>query len=214
MLKTLDYMNIFHEIKNSITLISSSLQLVAKKHPDVTEYEYWNEASQELTYLRNLVIELSQTNVSQSLNTHPVNIYDLVAEITSSFKGLSEDSDFHCKTDIARNLPLISMDPIKMKQAITNLLKNAYDAMQQTGTVYLNIYTNNSFLQVDVIDFGGGILDSVKDSLFNVFVTSKESGTGLGLAITKQIIEAHSGQIVYQSRPNDGCTFSLLLPLC
>lgn len=47
-----DYLNIFHEIKNSITLVNGSLQLVAKKHPEVCEFDYWNEAMSEISFLK------------------------------------------------------------------------------------------------------------------------------------------------------------------
>ena len=61
-----DYLHIFHEIKNSITLINSSLQLVEKKHPEVREFDYWSESMSELCFLKNMVIQLSSAQAVQS----------------------------------------------------------------------------------------------------------------------------------------------------
>ncbi|MBS5420406.1 MAG: ATP-binding protein, partial [Roseburia sp.] len=67
MLNSEDYLNIFHEIKNSITLISSSLQLVEKKHPEVSDFAYWAETMSEITSLRNMVTELSSARLCDHL---------------------------------------------------------------------------------------------------------------------------------------------------
>lgn len=213
MLTTLDYMNIFHETKNSITLINSSLQLIAKKHPEVTGYEFWHETIQELSYLKKLIAELSQSRAGYPLNPCPVDIYAFIQEILDSIRSLSENQNFSCKATIEENLPPIYIDALRIKQALINLVKNAYEAMGGIGTIQLNIFRKDSFLQIDIIDFGGGIPDNIEDTLFDIFATSKEYGTGLGLPITRQIIEEHSGKLFYESRPGDGCTFSILLPL-
>lgn len=213
MLSAYEYMEIFHETKNSITLINSSLQLMLKKHPEVANFEFWNEAMQELTFLRNMISELSQNQSCEPLNLKPESIYDLLHEITDSVRSLEDNCDFHCNLTIEENLPLIPMDKLRIKQLLTNLMKNAYEAMNETGTINLNIYQENDFIRIDIIDFGGGIPKEVENTLFDLFISSKPNGSGLGLAISKKIIEAHAGKLLYESRPGDGCTFSVLLPL-
>ena len=86
--------------------------------------------------------------------------------------------------------------------------------MGETGTVFLNVFRKDNFIQIDITDFGGGIPETTSSNLFDIFTTSKEYGTGLGLPIAQQIIEEHSGKLLYESRPGDGCTFSILLPVC
>lgn len=213
MLSTYDYMKIFHETKNSITLINSSLQLMAKRHPEIVHYDFWDETMQELTYLRNMISELSQNQSGEPLNLKPASIYDLLHEITDSVRSLEDNCNFHCNIKIQENLPLIPMDTLRIKQVLINLMKNAYEAMNETGTINLNIYQENDFIRIDIIDFGGGIPKEVENTLFDLFVSSKPQGSGLGLAISKQIIESHAGILLYESRPGDGCTFSVLLPL-
>ena len=86
-----DYLNIFHEIKNSITLVSGSLQLVAKKHPEVCEFDYWNEAMSEISFLKNMVIQLSSARLCGHLNLMQVNIYSFMHQIENSIRVLSWD---------------------------------------------------------------------------------------------------------------------------
>ncbi len=84
--------------------------------------------------------------------------------------------------------------------------------MNGTGTIRLNGCISGSFIRLDLIDCGGGIASEYLPKLFSPFETTKEGGTGLGLLISKQMIEAHGGKLLVDSRPGDGCTFSIYLP--
>lgn len=212
MLNNEDYLNIFHEIKNSITLISSSLQLVEKKHPEVAGFAYWTESMYEITSLRNIVTELSSVRLFHHLNLKSVNLYTYMQEIQNAFSALCF-FDFKCETTTEKNLPEVELDSQLIKQALINLLKNAYEAMNKTGTVKMHISSSEKTIKIDVIDRGGGLDPSFADSIFQPFITSKTGGSGLGLVITKQIIESHHGTIKCDSRPGDGCTFTLTLPI-
>lgn len=213
MLTTLDYMKIFHETKNSVTLINSSLQLIEKRHPDVAAYPLWKDTMQEVTYLKNLIAELSLSRTGYPLNLSLVAPADFIREISDAIHNLSFSQNFVCKTTLEENLPPIFIDSLRLKQALINLLKNSYEAMGETGTVILNVFRKDDFIDIELTDFGGGIPDTTKDNLFEIFTTSKEYGTGLGLPIARQIIEDHSGRLLFESRPGDGCTFSILLPV-
>lgn len=213
MLTTEDYMKAFHEIKNSITIINSSLQLVEKNHPEIFKFEYWQESRQALDYLRAMVLELSQARLSEDLCLHPISPNYLLQNILATIRSLQYSSDFHCQAHISENLPIILADSFRLTQAIMNLIKNAYEAMNEAGTILLNAYEKEGFLHISIIDFGGGIQLNLYEQLFVPFVTSKPNGTGLGLTITKQIIENHHGYLNFESRPNDGTTFFIKLPI-
>ena len=135
MLTTLDYMKIFHETKNSVTLINSSLQLIEKKHPDVAAYPLWKDTMQEVTYLKNLIAELSLSRTGYPLNLSLVAPADFIREISDAIHNLSFSQNFVCKTTLEENLPPIFIDSLRLKQALINLLKNSYEAMGETGTV-------------------------------------------------------------------------------
>lgn len=207
-----DYLNIFHEIKNSITLVNSSLQLVAKKHPEVCDFDYWNETMSEIDFLKNMVTQLSSVRLYEHLNVMQVNMYSFIYQITSAIRTLSWN-DFTCNVILEEDLPLIELDPQLLKQAIVNIIKNAYEAMNCTGTATLHIFYQDNLMHITVTDHGGGLDPALADSIFQPFITSKTGGSGLGLVITKQIIESHHGTLNCISRPGDGCTFTITLPL-
>jgi signal transduction histidine kinase len=212
MLTNEDYLHIFHEIKNSITLISGSLQLVAKKHPEVNDFDYWNETISEIDFLKNMVTQLSSVRLCDHLNLMQANIYSFMHQIAGCIRSLSWD-DFDCVLQLDDNLPLVDMDPILIKQAIINLIKNACEAMDKTGICNVHVFMQADMIHIAVTDSGGGLDGSVADHIFDSFVTAKSGGSGLGLSITKQIAESHHGTLTYESRPGDGCTFTLIIPV-
>lgn len=212
MLTSEDYSTIFHEIKNSITLISSSLQLVEKKHPEIAHFPYWAESMSEITFLRSMVTELSTAGLCRHLNLCPVDLCSYIDSVRRSLGALSLNN-FHCEIVAQDALPAVELDPKLIKQALTNLLKNAYEAMGKSGTVTILLSHTPSHIQIDVTDHGGGLDPAFADSIFEPFITSKDGGSGLGLVITRQIIEAHHGTITCDSRPGDGCTFTITLPV-
>ena len=68
-------------------------------------------------------------------------------------------------------------------------------------------------MSIAITDHGGGLDPALADTIFQPFITSKTGGSGLGLVITRQIIESHNGTLTCDSRPGDGCTFTIALPL-
>ena len=195
-----DYLHIFHEIKNSITLINSSLQLVEKKHPEVREFDYWSESMSELCFLCN------------QLNLMQVSIYSFMHQIDTSIRVLSW-KNFVCNFQLEENLPLIELDPQLLKQAVINIIKNAFEAMHESGTTDVHVFYEEPFMSIAITDHGGGLDPALADTIFQPFITSKTGGSGLGLVITRQIIESHHGTLTCDSRPGDGCTFTIALPL-
>lgn len=212
MLNKNDYLTIFHEIKNSITLIGSSLQLLEKKHPQVRDFDYWNESMAEIAFLKKIVTELSANRLNDSLHFSLISLPEFFSEIASSLRSLSWEN-FFCEIDLEENLPLVEMDSVKIRQAIINLLKNSYEAMEHSGTVHLHVMQDDTHIIFDIIDYGGGIPAEYEAHMFEPLFTSKEEGSGLGLIITQNIVASHNGTLSHVSRPGDGCTFTIRLPI-
>lgn len=207
-----DYEIIFHEIKNNVTFINSSLQLVEKTHPEISSFPYWKDSLQELSSLKQMLIELSSARLCDDLSTEKTSLTAFLPSLMDSFLTLFHSDCFHCEIKLAKSLPEIYMDQEKFKRVLFNLVKNSYEAMNGNGTIRLTGRLVNSHIHLELIDHGGGILPEYLPKLFSPFETTKKDGTGLGLLISKQIIEAHGGSLTVDSRPNDGCTFSIDLP--
>lgn len=108
----------------------------------------------------------------------------------------------------------IYIDKDRMLRVMQNLISNAIDACEgRTGRISIRSIYDNGDVRIIVTDNGRGIPESIRDTLFDPFVTEgKKRGTGLGLAIIKRIIEGHSGSITYQSSPGHGTEFYIDLP--
>jgi signal transduction histidine kinase len=94
-----------------------------------------------------------------------------------------------------------------------NILKNAVQAVGAGGTIRVVTSRDESSCVFQIQDTGPGITEADIPYIFDPFFTTKKTGTGLGLAITHRIIEEHKGRIEVESKPGEGTTFSVFLPL-
>jgi len=114
----------------------------------------------------------------------------------------------------------IRADAHQLKQALINLVRNAAESIPRAGTVTLRVREGSGLIQnkrqscvfVEVEDTGAGIPPELQPRLFDPFFSTKESGTGLGLSIAARIIERHGGVIKFQTKPQQGTVFSIVLP--
>ena len=207
-----EYQKIFHEIKNNITFINSSLQLVEKMHPEIQTFSYWNDSMQEIGSLKNMLVELSSARLSNDLNLQKVSPELFFPKLVQSCTMRFHSDSFYCQINLPPSLPEISVDPKRLERAFFNLIKNSYEAMNGSGCIRLTGCLEGDFLRLSLIDYGGGIPAQFLSKLFTPFETTKPGGTGLGLLISRQIVEAHGGRLTVESRPQDGCTFFIDLP--
>jgi signal transduction histidine kinase len=111
------------------------------------------------------------------------------------------------------NEPSLKIDPDKMERVFINLIKNAFDAMPNGGTVTIKSKEVNGSIQISVTDTGTGIPDEILPKLFSPLVTTKAQGMGFGLAICKRIVDAHEGTITVETAKGKGTTFTVTLPI-
>ena len=109
---------------------------------------------------------------------------------------------------------LVNLDKKEFYQALFQIAKNACDAMPQGGNFYLITKREDDNIRIELKDNGLGIPDSIKDRIFEPYIThGKEQGSGLGLAITEKIIKEHNGKIWTESNLGDGAVFIIVLPV-
>ena len=115
--------------------------------------------------------------------------------------------------DLDAQLPMITADPMQLKQVFMNLILNAVDAMQDGGTLTMKTLFDKAaqVVRVEISDTGKGISTVVMDKMFHPFFTTKPKGTGLGLAISKRLIEEHGGKISIEKNASGGATFKISL---
>lgn len=201
-----------HEIRNPLTLISSSLQMIASSHPEVTDYEHWDDVVDNLSYVKDLLDELSAFNNAEHIHPEATNVSTYLNTILSSVRPTLDYLDITLETNVPSDLPTLMLDRIRIRQMLLNLLKNAWEAVPVPGgKISVSAFPERSGICINIQDNGCGISKEQLCSIFQPFFTTKESGTGLGLAVSKQIVEAHHGSISIESTPGHGTTFHIFL---
>ncbi len=207
------YGEIFHEIKNSVTLINSYLQLIEKKHPEITSLDYWETSKNETSRLRGIVAELSQIKFGKDLKRETIDIREFLSDCCNAIRFTSGDENISCTLSMPEQPLLVPADTKQLRHAIINILKNSCEAMHHSGEILVDASPKARRITIHITDFGCGISPNILPYIFDPFITTKEDGSGLGLNITKQIIAAHKGTIAVNSTEGKGTTFTLTLPM-
>ena len=192
-----------HEIRNPIALINSEIQMIEDTHPEVVSFDYWNDITANLEYTKELLNNLSDYNNAHKLERKRTAFTAYLKEIISSIQPTYQYLGITLKTDISPSLPALFIDPVKLKQALLNLLRNAAEAISSAdGKVKLCAFSSEQRVHIVITD----------NEIFTPFVTFKEGGTGLGLAITREIIQAHNGNIYAEIESDGETSFHIVLP--
>jgi CheY-like chemotaxis protein len=110
--------------------------------------------------------------------------------------------------------PLLSCNETQMKEAFTNLVLNAVDALPKGGTISLRTQFDDKWAAIRISDNGTGMAHEVRQRCFEPFFSTKgRSGMGIGLAMVYGIVRGHDGQISVESEEGEGSTFTVLLPI-
>ncbi len=111
-------------------------------------------------------------------------------------------------------IPQILCYPGKLNQVFLNILQNANHAIEESGTITIKTWLEESWVFISIKDDGNGMKSDVVKRIFEPFYTTKDvgKGTGLGLAISYGIIQDHDGDIEVRSKPGNGSEFIIKLP--
>ncbi len=206
---------IAHEIRNPLTLVSSSLQIIEKQHPEVKKFNNWEQTMEDIQFMCSLLNDLSSFNNSSTLHHSVFSIEQLIKNVAVSFAiSLDADgSDIEFTSRVVPGMGDFTGDKIKLEEVLLNLLRNAREAVGKDGRISLSAARQKETVIILCQDNGCGIPANIIETIFDPFVTYKENGTGLGLSSSRQIIEAHGGSINVESAPETGTVFTVTLPV-
>lgn len=202
-----------HELRNPLTTLYSTVQFIEFQHPEVKNFKYWSNLSNDIEYMEQLIDQLSDFSKSETLVKSTFSLHVLLEQISLSFATMVVDSDVIFTSRIDSSIHQISGDKTKLQEVFLNLLKNAYEAALPDKTLSLEASSNENEIIIRVRDTGCGIPSELLPTIFEPFVTYKKQGTGLGLAICDQVIKAHGGNISVESTVGVGTCFSVSLPI-
>jgi len=212
---------IAHEVRNPLTAIKVRLFTLKSSHkPGTSEHEDLEVIRHEIDRLEHLVRDFLQFARPGDPELQTISVESLLRDVRDLLQSDLAGKSVELKLELLAKEP-IRVDPNKMKQVLINFVQNGAESMEAGGTVTLRSRLDKQVLNgrhvaavvIDVADTGKGISPEVQKRLFDPFFTTKEEGTGLGLPIAARSVEKHGGLIQYQTQPNRGTTFSIVLPL-
>jgi PAS domain S-box-containing protein len=217
---------IAHEIRNPLGGIGGFAGLLERDmEVDDPNRRLVKKIIEGVAGLNRMVTSLLNYTRPLQLNVRPVDAVEMVEDSLGFFEI---DAGAHLdEVELQRIFPDTPLtcraDPEHIQQIMLNLLHNAVQAMPGSGRVTVTLadidtredartQLNRPCVALTVADTGIGLPDDVKSKLFMPFFTTKEDGNGLGLATAKKVIEAHGGDIVFESIHTEGAAFTLYLP--
>ncbi len=219
---------IAHELKNPLAGIEVMAGLLRRQVPESPDLQgllgdIINEAKlanaivlEMLEFVRPIRLEMERTSIAQVL-------HDAVTMAESKVSR----RDVAVTMSVEAHLPLIQGDHNQLSRLFTNLLTNAFEALDGKGTVRITAAAGQPeedhpgvpeanqvpTIVIEVADDGPGVPPEITDRIFNPFFTTKPQGSGLGLAIVRKIVDAHDGRIDLTSSPEHGTCFRVTLPM-
>jgi two-component system nitrogen regulation sensor histidine kinase GlnL len=219
---------IAHEVKNPLAGIKVMAGLLKRRVAGVPDAEaLLNDIINEAKMADAIVVETLEFVRPIRLQVEPV----LLERVVSDALRVAEDrvgrSGIDVSVSLPDDLPPLEADAGQLRQLFTNLLANAFEAIEQGGRVRIEAALQgaevdpdslgNAYLPptiaISVIDSGPGVPEEIRDRVFSPFFTTKARGSGLGLAIVRKIVDAHDGRIDLVVGAEGGTCFRVTLPL-
>ncbi len=208
-----------HEASNPLSIIRNYLEMLRIKLGDQHNANEGLELiKDEIDRVGNILLRLKDPDTANN-DQNTLNINHIIESVGQIFKDsicATQQITLTLKLDPA--MTEIPGNPEHLKQVLTNLLKNAVEALKPGGKITLSSeasvsFSGKNFATISVEDNGPGINDTIKKTLFSPVSSTKGEGhSGLGLSIVKKIIEDMDGSIVCRSNAESGTQFQVLLP--
>ena len=221
--------DVSHELRTPLAVVKGNLEaLIDGVYP--ADEAHLGPILEEARVIERLIGDLRTLSLAEAgtLALHPesTDVGVLIADVIDGFRRRAEEQDVELRLDAADDLPLVELDPIRIREVISNLVDNALRYSGAGGLISVDARevpadaqagTDASpapTLEILVSDDGPGIALELLPTVFDRFAKTAESrGSGLGLAIARAIVEAHGGTIAASSTPGSGTTMRVSLPL-
>lgn len=198
---------ITHDMRNPLTVIINYSTMVRKNSKNKLDKKSLDQLALIEDEARKMYHQIEDVlNYVKlpplKLQTH--SLHDILKKVIDRIET-SDDITIH----LPKSNPQIVCDIDKLEIVFVNLISNAIEAMDKSGTISINSSETKDIVTIEVEDSGPGINDANLEKIFEPLFTTKPTGTGLGLASCKNIIERHQGTIMVKNNPT---TFTIKLP--
>ena len=219
---------IAHELKNPLAGIEVMAGLLRRQVPDSKDAQsLLADILSEAKLANAIVVEMLEFVRPVRLQVERTDLADVLQQSVTMAESKVPRREVVVRMQVAPGLPMIESDHHQLSQVFTNLVANAFEALDGKGSITISaapttieadpalagLYSPTPAVVVEVSDDGPGIPADLTDRIFNPFFTTKVTGTGLGLPIVRKIIDAHDGRIDVSSGPETGTRFRVTLPV-
>jgi signal transduction histidine kinase len=204
---------IAHEVKNPLSIIKSSLDILKKKPAAPSSATMIFYMEDEIRRLNLLIEDLLAFARPVAPTFRQVDLNGLIEDIVGRFELQTAQSAVDIDARIPSQPLHASADPDLLTRALVNVIKNGLEANEGKGVVRITATSTDNLWGVDVEDQGDGIASENMDKIFEPFFTTRAKGTGLGLAFSLQVIQTHGGTITAGNREAGGAVFRVELPV-
>ncbi len=208
-----------HELGNPLNSLTIHLQLIERKlkklteHPDASKLAESLQVCQgEVVRLDGIITHFLKAIRPQKLELNDLDLMGLVEDVLRVQEAELSNRKLEVKVEVSDDLPTILGDRDQIKQAFFNLIKNAMEAMQPSGSLRILARCDDDYVYLQFVDNGSGISEEDLSKVFQAYYTTKEEGHGLGMMIVERIMREHGGHINIESRKEAGTAITLQFP--
>jgi two-component system NtrC family sensor kinase len=210
-----------HDLRSPLTAILGYIELVERAGElNQRQKEFVERVQMSVGQITTLVTDLLdlgriEAGLDTAKETTPITV--LAKYAVEGLRATADNAGVGLVTSLPDELPMVTGDPIRLRQMIGNLIENAIKYTPQGGTVTIDAGCEGDQVILRVHDTGLGIPPADQPYLFDKFfrasnIPDDTPGTGLGLSIVKSIVDSHNGRIWVNSRQGEGTTFTIVLP--
>lgn len=209
--------DVSHELRTPLTVIQGQLEgMLDGIYP--IDHAHLEPVLDETRQLAHLIQDLrtlaSAETGALDLQKEPIELATLINETVTPFHAQADSAGVQLVTEIAPALPVLTLDPARIRQVLENLLSNALRYTSRGGTIRVQAArASDRTVSISISDTGAGIPPQELPRIFERFFKAADSGgSGLGLAIAKNLVTAHGGEISAESELGKGTTIRFTLP--
>ncbi|MDA8415297.1 MAG: ATP-binding protein [Desulfobacteraceae bacterium] len=203
-----------HEIRNPLGSIRGTAEILRDDYrPGDPKHEFIEIQIKETERLNHVVEDFLRMARQQPVELRDCSLREELETIMTLVSRDAHERGVALSLEAGTDPAMIRGDGEKLRQAFLNIILNALQATPTSGSVEIVLDRDETGFGIHFRDNGSGIAADNLQRIFEPFYTTKTDGTGLGLAVTRKIIEAHDGKMDIESKPGQGTTVSIHLPL-
>ncbi len=209
--------DVTHELRTPLAVVQGNVEaIIDGVHPP--DEAHLSAILDETRVLTRLVEDLRTLALSEagslSLHREPTDLAILAADVATAFEAAAGATGIAIDADVDDSLPLLDIDPVRIREVLGNLVGNAIRHTPAGGSVRISGRLDGRWVELVVADTGSGIEPELLDHVFERFSRSASTGgTGLGLAIARGLVELHGGTIAATSQQGEGTRIEVRLPV-